>query len=121
VFDHDHDTTAVARQAVATVASGDRTEPLRGPDVPTLEIHGLADRMCDVTGGRATAAAIPGAELMLIDGMGHELPPGLRQRIADAIATSWDEARRDWHPRHEQRAASSGELRIGELADAPAG
>jgi pimeloyl-ACP methyl ester carboxylesterase len=85
-FDRDHDMTAVARQAVATVASGDRTEALRQVDVPTLVIHGLADRMCDVSGGRATAAAIPGAELMLVEGMGHDLAPGLRHRIADAIA-----------------------------------
>lgn len=49
-------------------------------------IHGLADTLCDVSGGRATAAAIPGAELVLIDGMGHNFPPGLWERIADHIA-----------------------------------
>ena len=49
-------------------------------------IHGLADPLCDVNGGRATAAAIPGAELVLIDGMGHNLPPGLWERFADYIA-----------------------------------
>jgi pimeloyl-ACP methyl ester carboxylesterase len=57
--------------------------------VPTLVIHGLADRMVDVSGGRAVADAIPGAELVLIEGMGHDLPPGLRpqltQRIADFV------------------------------------
>ena len=77
---------AVARQAVATVAAGDRTQRLRHVKVPTLVIHGLADRMCDVSGGRATAEAIPGAELVLIEGMGHNLPPGLRPRLAACIA-----------------------------------
>jgi pimeloyl-ACP methyl ester carboxylesterase len=76
-FDRDHDRAAVARQAIASVASGNRAALLRGLDVPTLVLHGLADTMCDPSGGRATAAAIPGAELVLIDGMGHNIPPGL--------------------------------------------
>lgn len=85
-YDRDHDEAAIARQAVATVASGDRTKLLRTLDVPTLVLHGLADTMCDPSGGHATAAAIPGAELVLIEGMGHNLPPGLWERIADHIA-----------------------------------
>lgn len=85
-YDRDHDELAIARQAVATVASGDRTERLRAIDVPTLVVHGLADTLCDPSGGRATAAAIPGAELVLIEGMGHNIPPGLWERIADHIA-----------------------------------
>ena len=82
-YDRAYDPTGVARQAIASVASGDRTERLRRLQVPTLVIHGLADRMCDVSGGRATAEAIPGAELVLIEGMGHNLPPGLRTQLAD--------------------------------------
>jgi pimeloyl-ACP methyl ester carboxylesterase len=85
-YDRCYDPTGVARQAIASVASGDRTERLRHLDVPTLVIHGLADRMCDVSGGRATAEAIPGAELVLIEGMGHNLPPGLRSQLAERIA-----------------------------------
>ncbi len=85
-YDRSHDPTGIARQGIATVASGDRTERLRHLDVPTLVIHGLADRMCDVSGARATAAAIPGAELVLIEGMGHDLPPGLRPQLAARIA-----------------------------------
>jgi pimeloyl-ACP methyl ester carboxylesterase len=85
-YDRDYDEVAIARQAVAQVASGDRTELLRALDVPTLVLHGLADTLRDPSGGRATAAAIPGAELVLIDGMGHSLPPGLCERIADHIA-----------------------------------
>jgi pimeloyl-ACP methyl ester carboxylesterase len=85
-YDRSHDPIGVARQAIASVASGDRTERLRHLEVPTLVIHGLADRMCDVSGGRATAEAIPRAELVLIAGMGHDLPPGLRIQLAARIA-----------------------------------
>ncbi|MDE3188243.1 MAG: alpha/beta hydrolase [Acidobacteriota bacterium] len=85
-FDRGYDRIGMARQAIATVASGDRTERLRQLKVPALVIHGLADRMVDVSGGRATAEAIPGAELVLIEGMGHSLPPGLRSQLAARIA-----------------------------------
>jgi pimeloyl-ACP methyl ester carboxylesterase len=85
-YDRSYDPAGIARQAVASVASGDRTERLRHLAVPTLVIHGLADRMCDVSGARATAEAIPGAELVLIEGMGHDLPPGLRSQLAARIA-----------------------------------
>jgi pimeloyl-ACP methyl ester carboxylesterase len=84
-FDRSHNPIGIARQAIATVASGDRTECLRHLKVPTLVIHGLADRMCDPSGGRATAEAIPGAELILIEGMGHDLAPGLRGQLAGHI------------------------------------
>lgn len=87
-WDRDHDLLAMARQSVATVASGDRTEKLRSVAVPTLVIHGMNDTICDVSGGRATAAAIPSAELMLIDGMGHDLPVELAGRIAERIAAT---------------------------------
>lgn len=85
-YDRGHDEAAIARQAVAAVASGDRTSRLRDLHVPTLVLHGQADTLCDPSGGRATAAAIAGAELVLIAGMGHELPPGLWEPIADHIA-----------------------------------
>jgi pimeloyl-ACP methyl ester carboxylesterase len=85
-YDRSFDPIAIARQAIATVASGDRTESLRHIAVPTLVIHGLADNMCDVSGGRATAEAIPGSELVLMEGMGHDLAPGLRLQLAERIA-----------------------------------
>jgi pimeloyl-ACP methyl ester carboxylesterase len=85
-YDRDHDAVAITRQAVATMASGDRTPKLRQLDVRTLVVHGLADRMIDVSGGRATAAAIPGARLVEIEGMGHNLPPALWERLADLVA-----------------------------------
>jgi pimeloyl-ACP methyl ester carboxylesterase len=83
---YDHDPLAIARQAVATVASGDRTGRLRSLHVPAVVIHGIADPMCDVSGGRATAAAIPGAELVLIEGIGRGLPSALWDRLAELIA-----------------------------------
>jgi pimeloyl-ACP methyl ester carboxylesterase len=83
-YDRSHDPTGTARQAIATVASGDRTERLRDVEAPTLVIHGLDDRMCDVSGGRATAEAISGAELVLIEGMGHDLGP--REQLVTHIA-----------------------------------
>lgn len=84
-YDRSHDRVATARQAIATIASGDRTARLRQLRVPTLVMHGLADRMCDVSGGRATADAISGSKLVLIEGMGHNLPPGLRLQLAAQI------------------------------------
>ena len=85
-YDRCYDPVGIARQAIATVASGDRTEALRQLTVPTMVLHGLADRLCNVTGGRATAEAIPGAELVLMEGMGHDLAPGLRSDLAERIA-----------------------------------
>ena len=58
----------------AILAQPDRSRALREVSVPTLVIHGLADRLVHVSGGRATAHAVPGAELLLIPGMGHDLP-----------------------------------------------
>ncbi len=101
-YDRDHDRAAIVRHAVASVASGDRTERLRALDVPALVVHGLADTMCDPSGGRATAAAIPGAELVLIEGMGHNLPPALWDRIADHISAV--AARGEARARHSSRA-----------------
>ena len=85
-YDRCYDPIGIARQAIASVASGDRAERLRCLNIPTLVIHGVADRMCNVSGGQATAEAIPGAELVLIEGMGHDLPPGLRFQLAARIA-----------------------------------
>ena len=95
-FDRNHDRLGVARQAVATVASGDITARLAAVTAPTLVVHGLADRMCDASGGRATAAAIPGAALWLVEGLGHNLPPAFRPELARRMAAHMQrvEARR---------------------------
>jgi pimeloyl-ACP methyl ester carboxylesterase len=84
-WDRDHDPEGVARQLLAIMAQADRTRPLRDLRVPTLVVHGEADPLVDVTGGRATAAAIPGARLVVIPGMGHDLPVELWPQIVSAI------------------------------------
>jgi pimeloyl-ACP methyl ester carboxylesterase len=73
------------RQLAAIIASGDRTEQLRRITAPTLVIHGTKDRLVPPSGGRATARAIPGARLLTIEGMGHDLPRDAWPRILDAI------------------------------------
>jgi len=70
---------------MAILTQGNRAARLRAVTVPTLVIHGVADKMVHPSGGRATAAAIPGAELLLIDGMGHDLPAALFSTFIDAI------------------------------------
>jgi pimeloyl-ACP methyl ester carboxylesterase len=75
----------VGRQLLAILASGDRTPALRSLRVPTLVVHGDADPLVTPSGGRATAAAVPGARLLMIPGMGHDLPRGAWETIADAI------------------------------------
>lgn len=85
-YDRGYDPIGTARHAIASVASGDRTELLRHLDLPTLVIHGLDDVMYDVSGGRATAAAIPQSKLILIEGLGHSLPAALWSEIAEHIA-----------------------------------
>jgi pimeloyl-ACP methyl ester carboxylesterase len=73
------------RQYVAVLASPDRREKLEGIRVPTLVIHGEADPLVPIEGGQDTAANIPGAELLTIPGMGHDLPPALYDTLVEAI------------------------------------
>ena len=75
----------VLRQMIAILTQPDRTHALHGLRMPTLVIHGLEDGMVHVSGGRATAHAVPGAELLLIPGMGHDLPPELFPHVVEAI------------------------------------
>jgi pimeloyl-ACP methyl ester carboxylesterase len=77
----------MGRQLGAIMAHGDRTAKLAGVRAPTLVIHGEADPLVPVEGGKATAAAIAGAELWLIPGMGHDIPVQLHDKMADAIST----------------------------------
>jgi len=85
-FERGYYPDGTARQLLAILASGDRTEALRRLDVPTVVIHGTDDILIDVSGGEATAAAIPRARLELIPGMGHDLPRQLWPRFVDLIA-----------------------------------
>jgi pimeloyl-ACP methyl ester carboxylesterase len=74
-----------ARQLAAVFTATDRTEALHKVTVPTTVVHGEADPLVDISGGRATAAAIPDAELVTIPGMGHDCPPEVWPLIIDAI------------------------------------
>jgi pimeloyl-ACP methyl ester carboxylesterase len=85
-FDRGFDVRAGGRQLGAIVASGDRTKALERIDVPTLVIHGTVDKMIRPSGGRATAKAIPNARLLMIEGMGHDLPRGAWPQLIDAIS-----------------------------------
>jgi pimeloyl-ACP methyl ester carboxylesterase len=89
-FDRAYDPQGIARQMLAVVASPDRTAALRSVSAPTLVLHGADDALVDVSGARATAEAIPGAELVIIDGMGHDLPqplwPQITERFAELVA-----------------------------------
>jgi pimeloyl-ACP methyl ester carboxylesterase len=73
------------RQLCAIIASGDRTAGLAAITAPTVVIHGSEDKLIQPSGGEATAKAIPGAELVMIGGMGHDFPPGVWPRVVDAI------------------------------------
>lgn len=75
-----------ARQLAAIIGSPDRTAALGAVTVPTVVLHGEQDPLVNVSGGKATAAAIPGARLVLFPGMGHDLPEALFGPFADAIA-----------------------------------
>jgi pimeloyl-ACP methyl ester carboxylesterase len=84
-YDRAYDPLGVARQLVAVLASGDRTAGLRAVNVPALVVHGAEDPLVDLSGGRATAEAVPDAELVVFDGMGHDLPRELWPEITARI------------------------------------
>jgi pimeloyl-ACP methyl ester carboxylesterase len=90
-WDRDHDASGVARQAAAVFTQRDRTVDLHGVQAPALVVHGAEDPLLTLSGGQATAEAIPGARLLVVPGMGHELPPGAWPTVVDAIV---DNARR---------------------------
>jgi pimeloyl-ACP methyl ester carboxylesterase len=87
-WDRGHSAAGIARQMHAITASGDRTRALHGVRAPATVIHGNRDVLVRPAGGRATAKAIPGARLKLIDGMGHDLPRELWPTFVDEIAAA---------------------------------
>jgi pimeloyl-ACP methyl ester carboxylesterase len=87
-YDRGIDPVAAARQFQAVMAASDRTAALAALRVPAVVIHGTDDPLIDASGGQATARAIPGARLVLIPGMGHDLPEPAWEAIVDAIATN---------------------------------
>jgi pimeloyl-ACP methyl ester carboxylesterase len=84
-YERGHEVAGTGRQLAAIMASGNRTARLRSLDVPTTVIHGRADPLVPFRGGRATARAIPGARLIAVDGMGHDLPREVWPTLVQAV------------------------------------
>ena len=80
------------RQILAILRQPDRSRRLRTLRMPALVIHGLSDKMVHVSGGRATSHALPGSELLLVPGMGHDTPAELYETFTDAIRRTADRA-----------------------------
>jgi pimeloyl-ACP methyl ester carboxylesterase len=91
-YDRCHHPAGTARQLAAILASGSRTAALRRLDVPAVVIHGKRDPLVPFRAGVATARAIPGAELLVFPGMGHDLPRELWSRFIDALTRNADRA-----------------------------
>jgi pimeloyl-ACP methyl ester carboxylesterase len=84
-FDRGVNPAGFLRQYHALLADGDRTEALAKVAIPTLVVHGADDPLIPPAAGRATAEAIPGAELVMIEGMGHDLPPAVCDRLVELL------------------------------------
>ena len=85
-FDRCYYPEGMTRQLAAVLASGSRKKALKSVKVPTLLIHGDADPLVPVEGGKDTAASIPGSKLLIIEGMGHDIPAEVAPQIIAAIA-----------------------------------
>lgn len=94
-YDRNHSRAGVLRQMHAITASGDRTPALRRLRVPTTVIHGARDPLVNPSGARATARAIPGARLRIIEGMGHDLPRPLWPIFVDDIIANANFTKRE--------------------------
>jgi len=84
-YDRSNYRAGYSRQLAAILAGGNRKQALTSVRAPTLVIHGEADPLVPFEGGKDTAEAIPGAELLIIKGMGHNLPPEVWPQALDAI------------------------------------
>ena len=98
-YERNPDRTGTPRQLAAILASPDRSPGLRSLRTPSLVIHGRQDRLVRPSGGHATARAIPGSELLIVDRMGHDLPIPLWPMLTDAIGG---------HIRRAERSISNG-------------
>jgi len=91
-FDRSFYPQGMARQLVSIMASGSRKKHLVDISAPTLVIHGSEDPLVPLEGGKDTAETIPGAELLIIDGMGHDLPPGAWPQLVEGISNHTQKA-----------------------------
>lgn len=86
-YDRCFNPAGTARQLLAIMSSGSRAEGLARLAVPTLVLHGDVDPLVTPSGGQRTAELVPGAELVLLEGMGHDLPPAMIGPIVEAITS----------------------------------
>jgi len=91
-WDRGFSATGVVRHMLAVLTQPNRTASLARLRIPAAVIHGLNDRMVHVSGGRATARAISGSELVLVPGMGHDIPVALFDQITDVVRRTADRA-----------------------------
>jgi pimeloyl-ACP methyl ester carboxylesterase len=99
-YDRDSSPAGTPRQLAAILSAGNRTKTVRRVQAPTLVIHGTDDKLVSKSGGKATARAINEARLLLVEGMGHDLPRGAWPQIIDAIAENAARAESEvpaWH------------------------
>ena len=87
-FDRAYHPDGMLRQMVAIMSAPSRKESLRSVSVPAVVIHGTADTLVPPQNGKMTADAIPGAQLVEIDGMGHDLPEGAWPQIIGAVVAN---------------------------------
>ncbi|MGD9957766.1 alpha/beta fold hydrolase [Nocardioides sp.] len=92
-WDRGFSATGVVRHMLAVLTQPNRTQALGAVSAPSAVIHGLSDRMVHVSGGRATAKALRGSELVLIPGMGHDVPDALFEQITDVVRRTADRSR----------------------------
>jgi pimeloyl-ACP methyl ester carboxylesterase len=85
LVDRSYDPDGISRQMVAILASGSRAEGLAALEVPTMVLHGDNDPLVNVSGGHRTAELVPGAELRILEGMAHDMPPSYRDRIVGGL------------------------------------
>jgi len=91
-YDRGLNPAGVMRQMMAVLTQPNRQQALHSLRIPAAVIHGMEDRLVHPSGGRATAQAIPGAQLLLIPGMGHDLPVELHETFAETIRRTADKA-----------------------------
>lgn len=84
-YDRAFDPAGVGRQYLAVRASGSRDDRLREVTTPMLVLHGTADTLIDISGGRHTADLVPGARFVAFEGMGHDYPPAFWRRWVDEV------------------------------------
>ena len=88
--DRSYHPAGTSRHLVAILASGSRADGLRSVDVPTVVMHGDADPLIDISGGRRTAELVPGAEFRLMSGMGHDVPPAYWTAFCEGVQAAVD-------------------------------